>query len=128
MSWGGVNGILRTCYHGRDAARSPQEVSSEGIACPSPTLATLPACWVPEKAVPVLERAARLAPEDLKVWRLLAEARADAGQWSAAEAAWARGASLSPDDRGMQLGRARALIQLGRPVEAEPLLREALKQ
>jgi predicted Zn-dependent protease len=80
------------------------------------------------KAVPILERAVRLAPDDPTTWRLLAEARADAGQWSAAEAAWSRVISLHPNDRAAQIGRARALIQLGRPAEAEPLLRAVLRQ
>jgi predicted Zn-dependent protease len=83
---------------------------------------------VPEKAVPVLERATRLAPDDARSWRLLAEARAATGQWSAAEAAWARLGALRPEDPTALTGRAEALIQLGRPEAAEPLLRAALQR
>jgi predicted Zn-dependent protease len=83
---------------------------------------------VPEKAIPVLVRATQLSPEGPQSWRLLAVARAAAGQWAAAEAAWARVGALRPDDPAVLTGRAEALIQLGRPAEAEPLLRGALKR
>src|SRR2546426_1501461 len=83
---------------------------------------------VPEEAVPALERATRLSPDDPDGWRLLAVARAATGQWSAAETAWERLAALRPGDPGMPIGRAEALIQLGRPEEAEPLLRAALRR
>ena len=83
---------------------------------------------VPEKAVPALERATRLSPGDPDGWRLLAVARAATGQWSAAEVAWERLAALRPGDPAMPTGRAEALIQLGRPEEAELLLRAALQR
>jgi predicted Zn-dependent protease len=83
---------------------------------------------VPEKAVPVLERALQLEPDNPEAWRRLAAARAATGQWAAAETAWARFGVLRPDDPAALTGRAEALIQLGRPGEAEPLLREALKR
>jgi tetratricopeptide (TPR) repeat protein len=83
---------------------------------------------VPEKSVLVLERATQLEPENAEAWRRLAAARAATGQWAAAETAWHRFAALRPEDSAALTGRAEALIQLGRPVEAEPLLREALKR
>jgi Flp pilus assembly protein TadD len=82
---------------------------------------------VPEKAVPVLEQAVRIAPNDADAWRRLAEARAALGQWSAADAAWARLGSLRPEEPDALSGRAEALIQLGRPAEAEPFARTILQ-
>ncbi len=83
---------------------------------------------VPEKAIPVLEQATRRAPDDPEPWRLLAEARGAAGQWSAAETAWGHAIALRPDDLNARSGRAEALIQLGRADEAEVLLRAVLRQ
>jgi predicted Zn-dependent protease len=84
---------------------------------------------VPEKAIPALERAIGLAePQDAESWRLLAGARAAAGQWAAAEWAWSHVGSRVPGDVEALLGRAEALIQLGRPGEAEPLVRDAMQR
>jgi predicted Zn-dependent protease len=81
----------------------------------------------PEKAIPLLERAVELArPSDPAPCRLLARARAAAGQWAAADRAWARVGSRSPGEVEALLGRAQALVQLGRPEEAEPHVRAAI--
>jgi predicted Zn-dependent protease len=82
---------------------------------------------VPEKAIPVLQRAVELANKtDPEPWRLMARARAAVGQWSAADRAWSHVGSRAPGDHEALRGRAEALIQLGRPEEAEPHLRHLL--
>jgi predicted Zn-dependent protease len=84
---------------------------------------------VPEKAIPVLERAIGLAAaHETEPWRLLAGARAAVGQWAAADWAWSHVGSRVPGDMEALLGRSEALIQLGRPDEAEPLLRDAVQR
>lgn len=81
----------------------------------------------PERAIPALERAVHLVEaNDPEPWRLLAIARAAAGQWAAADQAWAHVGSRVPGNVEALLGRAEALVQLGRPEEAEPHARAAL--
>jgi tetratricopeptide (TPR) repeat protein len=69
-------------------------------------------------SIPVLERAARLNPDDSVVQTRLARADSLAGRRDASLAALQRAASISPGSLPQQEAYARGLIEAGRDVEA----------
>jgi predicted Zn-dependent protease len=80
----------------------------------------------PDKALPELEQAVRLTPDDWEGWQLLALARQRESNWTEATAALRRAVALRPDDPDLRLALGEALLELGQPDAAEPELRRAL--
>jgi tetratricopeptide (TPR) repeat protein len=80
----------------------------------------------PDKALPELEQAVRLAPEEWEGWQLLALARRRESNWTEEAAALRRAVALRPDDPDLRLSLGEALLELGQLDAAEPELRSAL--
>jgi len=80
----------------------------------------------PDKALPELEQAVRLAPEDWEGWQLLALARQRESNWTEVAAALRRAVALRPDDPELRLTLGEALLELGQLDAAEAELRRAL--
>jgi tetratricopeptide (TPR) repeat protein len=78
-----------------------------------------------ERAGEVLERATELAPEDPEVWLALFTHRIAAGSPATAERALDEAAKLMPEPR-RQLALAQGYEMLGRPDDAERVLREGV--
>jgi len=77
------------------------------------------------EAVPYLERAARLAPDNPLPWRELGETSVRAGDYVRAKDAFARAARLTPADVGLQLRLAQLAMELGDEGEAVAYARRA---
>jgi tetratricopeptide (TPR) repeat protein len=83
--------------------------------------------WSSEaSAVPVLERAAALNPDDSSVQVRLAHAEQLAGQRDAALAAMQRAASLNPANLALQESYGRSLIEAGRDADAYMQFRQII--
>lgn len=80
----------------------------------------------PDKALPELEQAVRLAPDDWESWQLLALARQRESNWTEVAAALRRAVALRPDDPELRLTLGEALLERGQLDAAEPELRRAL--
>jgi tetratricopeptide (TPR) repeat protein len=80
----------------------------------------------PDKALPELEQAVRLAPDAWEGWQLLALARQRESNWTEVAAALRRAVALRPDDPDLRLALGEALVELGQLDAAEPELRRAL--
>jgi protein O-GlcNAc transferase len=72
----------------------------------------------PEAAIELLERAARIEPEDHEIQRNLARALARAGRGEAATTALERAAALSPADALLRLELGNAYVKGGKNREA----------
>jgi tetratricopeptide (TPR) repeat protein len=70
------------------------------------------------RAIAAFERVTELRPTDAKAWYHLGDAHCMASEPEAALVALERGLEVRPDGPDLRLGRARALAQLGRYVEA----------
>jgi tetratricopeptide (TPR) repeat protein len=79
-----------------------------------------------ERAGEVLERAAKVAPEEPEVWLALFSYRLSMSDPAGAEKAVVRAASLMPEPR-RQMALAQAYEMLGRTADSERLLQEAIQ-
>jgi tetratricopeptide (TPR) repeat protein len=79
-----------------------------------------------DRAGDVLERAAKVAPEEPEVWLALFSYRLGTSDPAGAEKAITKAASLMPEPR-RQMALAQAYEMLGRTADAERLLQEAVK-
>ncbi|MFN3352356.1 MAG: tetratricopeptide repeat protein [Brevundimonas sp.] len=75
-----------------------------------------------------LERARDLEPSDWRAWSLLGVAYQQVRRSADAEAAWAQGLLLAPDNPTLLANVAMARLTAGNPAEAEALLRRAVAQ
>lgn len=79
------------------------------------------------KANEIGEQALRQNPKEAYAHHLVSLVRSSQGRYEEAVAAARISGELSPNDPYIKLGVARVLINAGRPADAEPLMREAMR-
>lgn len=79
----------------------------------------------PAEALPLFEDAARQKPQEFRPRYYLAESQLQTGDAVKAEESYRLALALDAKSAGAQLGMAQALVQQGKPADAEPYFRQA---